>query len=278
MTKNTIKIAGAMLSLLTAFSFQEAQAQTCVQPPSCEDLGYTKTETDCANADVVLKCPTDTSKIACVKIPQNISTGAIVYGDGTVSPDLIADKFPVAIVFDTVNRLAVSLTEISKTGSPIFTTMTWSSNLCDDTNLPNCTDESSLHICARDGQAHTNAILSSTCLGTTEAATATSKYQPTSCTADFCKTGKWFLPSINDLEKIYAVKNILGEQFKSLNQLISSVPSHDLLEEKKYWSSTEYDVNNAWFFTFKKGTTSFEGAGYAIKGKYSFYVRPIVKF
>lgn len=58
MKKNGVKIAGAMLSLLMAFSSASVQAQSCAQSPSCESLGYNLTSTsECIGT--ALKCPFD---------------------------------------------------------------------------------------------------------------------------------------------------------------------------------------------------------------------------
>ncbi len=51
-------IAGAMLSCGAAFSFSAVQAQTCVVPPSCEELGYSMSVTDC-DGQRYIRCPLD---------------------------------------------------------------------------------------------------------------------------------------------------------------------------------------------------------------------------
>ena len=148
MKKGKNIIAGAMLALGAAFSFSEVQAQTCVMPPSCEKLGYKQTEADCKGLDVVLKCPTDMSKMACLgsSVSQDVAVGAILYGDGTVASGLIAGKKPIGIVFDVINRLALALTDVKKDGSAGSEYMYWSSSYCDTPNLENCTDSSTITI------------------------------------------------------------------------------------------------------------------------------------
>lgn len=42
-------------------------AQTCVTPPSCENLGYNKTAAMCAGLDI-LRCPFDDTKVFAQKI------------------------------------------------------------------------------------------------------------------------------------------------------------------------------------------------------------------
>ncbi len=66
MKKNIQYQFGASLFAL-AFSLvgaDEAWAQTCVPPPSCNTLGFTKTAADCAGK-TILKCPFDTTKVYC---------------------------------------------------------------------------------------------------------------------------------------------------------------------------------------------------------------------
>ena len=64
MKKNMLLIAGATL-LISAFSAGLIRAQTCIQPPTCEELGYIYSADECVNGNNILKCPTDLSKMAC---------------------------------------------------------------------------------------------------------------------------------------------------------------------------------------------------------------------
>ena len=99
-----------------------AAAQTCATPPSCETLGFTKSETDCEGLEA-LKCPFDQSKLYCPQGGGNMSAaapGAILYSDGTISDSVIASKTPVGIVayvayVNGSNGFAVALTESNQT-------------------------------------------------------------------------------------------------------------------------------------------------------------------
>ena len=271
MKKSKNIIAGAMLSLGAAFSFSEVQAQTCVMPPSCEELGYKQTEADCKGLDVVLKCPTDMSKMACLgsSVSQDVSLGSILYGDGTVASGLIAGKKPIGIVFDVINRLALALTDVKQDGSAGREYMYWSSSYCDTPNLENCTDGSTITIsCGLDGRANTDAILASTCNGTTYAANAVNAYQTSNCSADFCQKGKWFLPSLRDLNTIYSFKSVINN---SLTLLVSMGARN--LQENYYWSSTEYNDYCAWNLYMLNGYK-----GYYFKYNNGNYVRPVLAF
>ena len=276
MKKSKNIIAGAMLSLGAAFSFSEVQAQTCVMPPSCEELGYKQTEADCKGLDVVLKCPTDMSKMACLgsSVSQDVSLGSILYGDGTVASGLIAGKKPIGIVFDVINRLALALTDVKQDGSAGSGTMPWSSGYCDTPNLENCTDWSTIPIsCGLDGRANTDAILASTCNGTTYAANAVNAYQTSNCSADFCQKGKWFLPSMRDLNTIYSFKSVINNSLTLLVSIGASKLAGSELTSIFYWSSTRYGNSYPWYLHMDRGT------GYSnVLYNGSYYVRPVVKF
>ena len=277
MTKNTIKIAGAMLSLLTAFSFQEAQAQTCVQPPSCESLGYTMTEADCSGATLILKCPTDLSKVTCQINPVFCSIGAILYGDGYCyeKGKTPANISPIAVVFDTTNRLAVALTDVKQNGSAGSEEMYWSSDYCDSPNLENCTNESTVKTtCGTDGRANTSAILATNggCIdyptNTNNAVNAVNNYQISGCSKTFCQKGKWFLPSVKELYTIYKHKSAINDTLSSL----SSIGASQLKEGVYYWSSTVYDAYWSWYLGIMYGNSSRADKNERL------YVRPVLAF
>ncbi len=199
----------SMLCCTTSYSLM-AQA-VCTPAPDCASLGYAMTADDCTGL-ITVKCPTDTSKIFCKKAaaPKPQTELPILYGDGTVASGVVTGKTPIGVVFDTENRLALALTDVKKDGTAGSEAMLWSSSYCDTSGLQNCFDpdtKSPPITCGVDGRLNTNAILASTCNGTTYAANATNNYQPAGCTKDFCKKSKWFLPSLRDLKNIYLQKN-----------------------------------------------------------------------
>ena len=239
-----------------------AQATTCAVPPTCKQMGYTMKKADCGG-NPVLRCPfalSDDNQVFCGAAAENtsqvVSIGAIVYGDGTVASGVVTDKTPIGVVFDTANRLAVALTDVKKDGTAGSEYMYWSSSYCDTPGLQNCTTTEiptgtnlTPITCGVDGRLNTNAILASTCNGTTYAATATNNYQPAGCTKDFCKKSKWFLPSIRDLQNIYLQKTQIDA---SLTLLKSNGATY--IGTKYYWSSTENNNNHAWKFYMHNGT------------------------
>ena len=267
--------------LLTAlgliFSSANSFATDCMPAPDCASLGYNKTAADCEGLDTI-KCQFDVSKVYCsqgASVSKDVLFGAILYGDGTVSNDLIAGKKPIGVVFDVINRLALALTDVKQDGSAGSEEMHWSSGYCDTPNLENCTNENAvITTCGIDGRVNTDAILATNggCNGTTYPANAVNAYQTSNCSADFCKKGKWFLPSLRDLKTIYDFQDVINN---SLKLLASHGASR--LQYGFHWSSTEYDDSRAWKISLLH---HFTGAIKGGAGKYSNdgYVRPVLAF
>ena len=273
MIKKNLLIAGAMLSCGAAFSFSEVQAQTCVVPPSCEELGYKQTEADCEGATLILKCPTDPSQVACPSYPDPCGIGDVLYGDGYCYKDNFRPKniAPIGVVFDTTKRLAVALTDVGKDGSAGTEGMTWSSSYCDTPNLENCDFE--YMSCGADGRVNTDAILASTCNGTTYAANAVNAYQTSNCSADFCQQGKWFLPSLQELYTIHINRSVIN----STLSLLSTIGAKQLMA---YYclSSTEYSDGYVWSLNVDNANHYFNGKNDSNQYDRYNYVRPVLAF
>lgn len=238
MKKRSLIFVGAGVLSLYGISSSYADLN-CTLSPDCDTLGYTLSADDCADSAIKVACPTDTSKMFC-KIPSM----PILYGDGTVSREILSDKTPIGIVVDAENYLAVALTDINSSGAAGSTAMVWSGTTYDIPSLDNCTSSDSLTSCGTDGRANTTAILScgSSC-GTTPAATATSSYEPNGCSADFCKAGRWFLPSASEL---ITLSNVSSEVEASLSLTASSGAT--TFAVSPYWVSTEYSSDSTWKF------------------------------
>ena len=258
-----------------------AQATTCAVPPTCQQMGYTMKKADCGE-NPVLRCPfalSDDNQVFCGAVAENtsqvVSIGAIVYGDGTVASGVVTGKTPIGVVFDTANRLAVALTDVKKDGTAGSERMPWSSSSCDTPGLQNCTATEIPYgtnltpiTCGVDGRLNTNAILASSCNGTTYAATATNNYQPTGCAKDFCKKTKWFLPSMRDLQNIYLQKTQIDASLTLLKGYSATTVKNDY-----YWSSTENGNSVAWLFGMSNGSRDS-----SIKNLSNYSVRPVLAF
>lgn len=114
MKKSCLIIFGSVLSLSGIPSSNAAL--NCTASPDCASLGYTMSAANCTDG-VKVACPTDTSKVFCKTVQScNGKVGDIIYGNGACSSEIISDQKPVAVIFDDVNKFAVSLTYIDKSG------------------------------------------------------------------------------------------------------------------------------------------------------------------
>ena len=245
----------------------------CTPPETdCATLGYTKTASDCdGDGEDVIKCPYDTAAVFC-KEPASIScqVGAVLASDKKCydAVNLPSSVKAIAVVFDVENQLAVALTNVKQDGSAGSETMAWSHGYCDTPYLENCGYDSPT-TCGVDGRANTDAILATNggCTRTTYAANAVNAYFPSGCSTDFCKQGKWFLPSMRDLNTIYSFKSAVNNTLS----LLSSIGASQL-GGLYLWSSTEYNNSLAWGLDMDSGGQSFNDKGI------NNYVRPVIYY
>lgn len=241
-----------------------AESIDCSATPDCASLGYTKSEADCSGK-VMIKCPTDTSKVYCQMdlVKTCDSVGDVLYGNGkcAVSANLLDPNLtPVGVIFDTQNKLAVALKGAK--------TVEWSSSFCDNTSLDNCKDvKTVISSCGTDGQANTKTIISNSCNGTAYAASAAATYKVDGCSEDFCQLGQWFLPSMKELESLTKAKSTVNTSLTALGSKATTINT-------ELWSSTEYDTNNAWVHSMMSSS----GSAYEKHGDGSIQVRPVVYY
>ena len=242
----------------------DSYSQTCQTVyGSCNSLGYNKTESQCPGDK--LRCPWDTSKVACFSSgSSSVYDLPVLFSNGEISYSNIGSASPIGIVFDKQRRLALALTTVKKDGSPSDlvngfcrtaspcqvseTKMYWSSNNKsngDVAEILNCSVSSEAsgdngqildyRSCGIDGEYNTNASLSnssySSSVGTLYALKAARAYQPSVCSVSFCKKGKWFLPSLEDLIIIGNLKGAIASTMTQLG-LNYYLPS-------ALWSSSE---------------------------------------
>ena len=113
--KNSEKKLGVSLWVLGMLMSGEAAAQTCVIPPTCEELGYDKVASDCGSL-AKLKCPFDDSKYFCTAYTDSngakiAEIGDIVYTDA-ISAEPLSGRIPVGIVYDLSGKM-LSLSRFS---------------------------------------------------------------------------------------------------------------------------------------------------------------------
>ena len=227
-------------SLIVASS---AYAITCEQVPECSSLGFTQTATDCAGKNM-LKCPFDTDKVFCGgDTGQGCdAVGDILYSDLNCYDEssLPSGKVtPIAVVFDTENRLAIGL----KDAGPMY----WMKpGLCglhgQECNIEGITEfeedisafsQYYLNYDVWDGSLLIETILNATDSGknNTKAVIdlggdyALSDYAPGYCyysTEGGQKEGSWFLPSAKESIKIVENSVKINEILTNIGETISS--------------------------------------------------------
>ena len=267
------KILGGAAMLMAAFSLSEASATSCAVPPTCAQLGYTMKKTDCGDVPI-MRCPfavSDDNQVYCEGTGKEAAL-PILYGDGKVSKKLLLDKTPIGIVFDEEKKLAVALSGMK------VRSQSWTNKKYDIPNLENCVgegtnDDSLVLSCAVDGRANTDKILAcgSGC-GGTPAATAVNSYKPVGCSEAFCGQGKWFLPSMKELNDMYKINFAVNSSFTFLASLGKDIVVDPLGVSQCVWSSNEYDADKAWYLCF---TNHYQNM---YPKTSNFEVRPVVKY
>ncbi len=232
--------------LMTILFTPAANAQNCINSSRCDELGYTKTTADCAGLDTLV-CPFDENKVFCVEAKaqeQIIScdTGAVLYSDKKCYINASAERIPIAVVFDTENRLAVALDETSLAwggygeiiGSAAQTT---------------------------SGKSNTAAILAYGETNNIEypAAEYCNTYSTTGTNA-----GDWFLPSLEELE-------LLSSNFSGINSALT-VLGKPITDGQYYWSSSEYNLSFAGRLVPSSGDTTYHIRYSSVR------VRPVLAF
>jgi len=269
-------MAGILLPLLgvnteagqTVYEEGLLASVSCEEPKDCAKMGYTANAADCAGP--ALKCPWDLTKAMCEKYEMQLPN-TVLYGDGTISKkfeDLESGKVPIGIVVDEERRIAIALTTVKKDGTPGWEQIPWS-DVEVDTAIINCGGSSGrpeleTEECA-DGRKNTDVLLKQTS-GSYPAAQACNKYEPTGCTAAFCKKGKWFLPSHTNCVRALHRKEIFDYvNLKYFNDINRGADSGFT-----YWSSNEFSNTQAWpcHRTSSWSTDKIKGC----------YVRPAVKY
>ena len=246
------------ISLLGLANVVQAQ---CVTPPTCAQLGYTKTASECSG-HTFLKCPFDTSVGYCdlgtsstpvVNVCGTPEVGDILYSDMSCTSvsNIDKNKKAIGVIFDPINRLALALTSQDNY---------WSYGNF-DTTLPNIGDTSNAY---NDyyGKSNTKTII--------EYCKTNNKSCPAAIYANNYTTqgtsaGDWFLPSMGQLKTIYDKKSILNETLSVLGGNLS---------DNYYWSSTEHSDSEAWVLNFGNGGAYYYGK----KSSYKYYIQPILAF
>ena len=230
----------ASLSMLGSLAASgAAAAQTCATPPSCETLGFTKSETDCEGLEA-LKCPFDQSKLYCPQGGGNMSAaapGAILYSDGTISDSVIASKTPIGVVayVNGSTGFAISLRETSRV---------WGGYRY---NVP-CLADMDSNAATTDMNGKTNTLCLLKSMNVYPAANYCDTYSAVSSGKD---PNDWYLPSAGELMAI-------SNNYSQINSTLSKL-SQTQISSSYYWSSSESNdaqSNQAWAVSLLKGIIS----------------------
>ena len=199
----------------------------CTKIPTCADLGFTMSTTDCQGKQI-LRCPREPdndNRVFC----GGCKVGAVLCDDLQCydADNIPSDKTPIAVVFDSANRLAIGLNDAPST-------MGWASTK-NDTPLPNYTTEEEALAAKETGKENTATIVA---LGEDY---ASSKYASGYCynlTEGNQPEGSWFLPSLKELK-------LLCNNKDSVNYSILHVGGSSISTSYR-WTSTESSPQNAW--------------------------------
>lgn len=210
---------------------------TCTPTPSCTQLGYTKTQSECS--EDAIKCPFGNSYF-CEE--EFCKIGWIYYTDGTCSADIIGEKTALGVVvYIDISRKhgqVMSAWPIDENGYKRVNHVgiNWAKYEYDKHyDILELTNYNFNTFAARDFDScgNTDKILNDK-RTTYPAAQATKLYAPTIETE-----GKWCLPAAGILTSIY-------NNHKAVQAGISKLGGVTY-PECCTWSSTEYNSESAWY-------------------------------
>ena len=242
-------------------------AVDCSTPPSCSELGYDMTASECGSA-AKLKCPFGDGYYCAPKkeesgeaddspVESSCGNGMIIYDNRKCYNGFPTDRVPMGIIVDATTSLAAFLTASLGGGGQRSTS--WG-RAGKDSGLGNCSHNDYFNIGGegRGCTEHTNVTKSCEKLGYCNShhpwlTTQTSSSDPyavvnpiTRCygTVNFADIDvNTFLPSAGE------VFNMVRLKYK-FNQAIADIKEHynvpaEELNSDYYWTSNEADANNA---------------------------------
>ena len=242
-------------------------AVDCSTPPSCSELGYDMTASECGSA-AKLKCPFGDGYYCAPKkeesgeaddspVESSCGNGMIIYDNRKCYNGFPTDRVPMGIIVDATTSLAAFLT--ASLGGGDQRSISWG-RAGKDSGLGNCSHNDYFNI-GDEGVGcteHTNVTKSCEKLGYCNShhpwlTTQTSSSDPyavvnpiTRCygTVNFADIDvNTFLPSAGE------VFNMVRLKYK-FNQAIADIKEHynvpaEELNSDYYWTSNEADANNA---------------------------------
>lgn len=201
-TLKTIWRTGIVATLFLPIYSNPIRAQSCTIAPTCENLGYTKSESECKNENI-LKCPFDQNKIFCSpsshpssKPCPSPAIGYLLYSDMTCSAEYDKTKTVIGRIFSSKYRLAMSLKN-HKTQ--------WSNEKFDISYLPKYFDSTEA-VSDWNGKENTKIIIDYCKANGKSCPAAEYAY---SYSTEGTKPGDWYLPALGELVLLtsYTINN-----------------------------------------------------------------------
>ena len=181
--------------------------------------------------------------------------GDILYSDKKCYlGGILAGKKPIGIVFDADRRTAIALEYKNAEKWTV-------SGYPDIPDLPNYTYDT-YALQDYEGKNNTKAIIE---YGEANDATYPAAIYANSYATEGTKAGDWYLPSLGELNKIYAQKDFVNYGLSVVGEMN--------LGENYHWSSTEYNYASVWILTMSGGNIN-----HVDKQVISSIVRPVIQF
>ena len=217
-----------LIALFLLICLPANAAPDCQQLPDCEAYGYTCSADDCSGLKT-LSCPFDESKKICWPEAKECEVGSLLFDDFKCY-DVACGRTPIAVVFDTENRLARQL-HFGKDHQKTVTGDNKSILGIDIPELENCaTADEAKTTCGTDGKANTKIII--------DYITANGlSYIP----AEYCyystfgglPEGSWWLPSAKEIAFLH----------ENMDPVIATLGRYGIsLTIYENWTSTERNL------------------------------------
>ena len=255
--KKIYKSGTGLLTLALLFASNSSKAQTCAVIPSCDQLGYDRTLSECASS--ALPCPFDKTKYFCLTTDElneiagkgvcdNPNVGDILYSDMSCSTELVSGKTPIGIIFNTTFRLAIALNESDPLPAGYGIEL---SDGYGTREVMVCANVDSDTISGFNGFWSDNRVggdwngkINTKQLIMENADRTLNRYGADNIKFDDCpwldyisaystvgtKPGEWYIPAMSELDDIYKKK-------EQLNQKLTKVGGK-ILSDNSYWTSS----------------------------------------
>lgn len=215
-------------SILISLSAGGVQA-ACVTAPSCTEMGFTRTASECPNGSV--KCPWNTSLVYCKDNRPSCQIGWVYFEDNTCSAENPGNKKALGVVV-YVNPDGI--------GGQVMASKSIGNYWWGDskTDLPGLRNKSTEYLASQDFDscANTKSITYQGDSSVYAAAWAAKEYAPTAKTK-----GKWCLPAAGVMTSINSNIDKVQQGLSRINGINGEFFPHCCP-----WSSTEFTVYGAW--------------------------------